>query len=149
MKSMNSGTPASVAPPERSSFGMIRSTSTRTGSHSGGVKTFGSHAPAAPDARPAGLVDDGPAVGDAVPLVRGRHRGKHLTAHLRNERPERLLHVLHLLVLVVRPLPVEPQHRDAPPVHRARVDLAIGVVVRDHLAAARKADRRAVVAPVV
>ena len=38
---MNSGTPASVAPPERSSLGMIRSTSMRTVCHSCGVKNFG------------------------------------------------------------------------------------------------------------
>ena len=40
-KSMNSGTAASVALPERSSFGMMRSTSTRTVAHSCGVKNFG------------------------------------------------------------------------------------------------------------
>src|SRR5256885_2845279 len=43
MKSMNSGTPASVALPERSSLGMIRSTSTRTVSHSWAVNCFGSY----------------------------------------------------------------------------------------------------------
>ena len=41
---MNSGTPASVALPERSSFGMMRSTSTRTVAHSCGVKNFGLNA---------------------------------------------------------------------------------------------------------
>jgi hypothetical protein len=38
---MNSGTPASVALPDRSSFGMMRSTSMRTVSHSWGLKNFG------------------------------------------------------------------------------------------------------------
>jgi hypothetical protein len=44
MKSMNSGTPASVALPERSSFGMIRSTRTRTVAYSCAVKNFGLNA---------------------------------------------------------------------------------------------------------
>src|SRR5437870_13495485 len=90
-----------------------------------------------------------PGIGDAVPLFGARHRRERLTPHLRDERPEGLLHVLHLLVLVVGPLPVEPQNGDAPPVHRVRVDLAVGVVIGDHLAAAREADRGAVVAAVV
>ena len=41
---MNSGTPASVALPERSSFGMMRSTSTRTVAYSCAVKNFGLNA---------------------------------------------------------------------------------------------------------
>src|SRR5207244_11124728 len=86
---------------------------------------------------------------DAVAPLRRGHGLAHLAAHLPDERAERLLHVLHLLVLVVRPLPVEPQHGDAPPVHQARVELAVGVVIGDHLAAAREADRGAVIAAVV
>src|SRR5213592_1567926 len=58
-------------------------------------------------------------------------------------------HVLHLLVLVVGPLPMEPRNGDAPPVYHVRVDLAVAVVVGDHFAAAREADRGAVVAAVV
>src|SRR5256886_12467999 len=99
-----------------------------------------------PHARTAELVDDDPAGGDAVPLFGARHRREYLTAHLGDERPERLLHVLHLLVLVIRPLPMKPEHRDAPSIHHAWVDLAVAVVVGDHLAAAREADRGAVVA---
>src|SRR5216117_2739807 len=72
-----------------------------------------------------------------------------LAAQLRDERPEGLLHVLHLLVLVVGPLPMEPRNGDAPPVYHVRVDLAVAVVVGDHFAAAREADRGAVVAAVV
>ena len=41
MKSMNCGTPASVALPERSSFGMMRSTSSLTVAYSWAVKNFG------------------------------------------------------------------------------------------------------------
>src|SRR3989441_804836 len=100
-------------------------------------------------ARPAELVDDGPAGREPVSLFGGRHRREHLASHLGDQRPEGLLHVLRLLVFVVRPLPVEPQHGDPPPVHGARIDLAIAVVIRDHLAAAREADRGAVVAAVV
>jgi len=44
MKSMNSGTPASVALPERSSFGITRSTSIRTVAYSWAVKNFGLNA---------------------------------------------------------------------------------------------------------
>ena len=41
MKSMNAGTPASVALPDRSSRGMIRSTRTATVAYSCAVKNFG------------------------------------------------------------------------------------------------------------
>src|SRR5437773_10934352 len=102
-----------------------------------------------PHAGPAQLVDDGAAWGDTEPLFCDRHRREHLTTHLRDERPERLLHVLHLLEFVIRPFPVELEHRDAPAVERARVDLAVAVVVGDHLTAAREADQGAVVAAVV
>ena len=54
-----------------------------------------------------------------------------------------------LVDLVVGPLPVEAQHRDAPLVDDARVDLAVAVLVRDHLAAPGEADRRAVEPAVV
>src|SRR2546422_6310210 len=63
-----------------------------------------------PQARPAELVDDGPAGREPVSLFGGRHRREHLASHLGDQRPEGLLHVLRLLVFVVRPLPVEPQH---------------------------------------
>src|SRR6266480_6735544 len=102
-----------------------------------------------PHAGPAQLVDDGAACGDAVPPLGPRHRREHLTPHVGDQRPEGLLHVLHLLVLVIRPLPVKPEDRNPPPIHHAWVDLAVAVLVGDHLAAAREADRRAVVAPVV
>src|SRR5439155_1070200 len=133
MKSMNSGTPASVALPERSSLGMMGSTRRRTVSH----------------ARAAEFVDDGAARRNAVAPLRAGHGREHLAAHLRDEGAERLLHVPHLLVFVVRPLPVEAQHGDAPPVHHARVELAVGVVIRDHLAASREADGGAVITAVV
>ena len=43
MKSMNSGTPASVALPDRSSFGMTMSASTLTSLNSVAVKNFGTN----------------------------------------------------------------------------------------------------------
>src|SRR2546429_2838454 len=94
-------------------------------------------------------MDDDAAGRDAVSPLGARHRGEHLAPHLGDERSKRLLHVPHLLVLVVRPLPVEPQHRNAPAVYGARVDLAVGVVVGNHLAAAREPDGGAVVATIV
>jgi hypothetical protein len=43
VKSMNSGTPASVALPERSSRGMTMSARTRTVRYSAAVKNFGAY----------------------------------------------------------------------------------------------------------
>ena len=258
MKSMNSGTPASVALPDRSSFGMMRSTSTRTVAYSCAVKNFGLKAagfapagagacrlrrlrgrcrfgvgPGEPGrqrhraeqsehraaircfghgqivpflrssamkwlvriasarivqvqflsacdtngppsatktflascawqflfrtevvrivahARDAELVDDPAAGREAVVVLLRRHRRERRAAHLLDDRAEGLLHVLRLLLLVVAPLEVEAQHRDAALVDDARVELEVAVLVRDHLAAAGEADRRAVEPPVV
>ena len=91
--------------------------------------------------RPPGL--------DAVALLRGRHRRHRRAAHLGDDRAEGLLHVLDLLVLVVAPLEVEAQHRDAPLVDHGRIDLAVAVRVGDHLAAAGEVDRGAVEPAVV
>src|SRR5690606_3213843 len=49
--------------------------------------------------------------------------------------------------LVIRPLPVKAQRRDTPSVLAVRVDLAVRMLVRNHLAASRQADERAVVTP--
>src|SRR5204863_568152 len=65
-------------------------------------------------------------------------------AHALEDLAEGLLHVAHLVQLVVAPLPVEAQDRDAPLVLHLGIDLAIGLLVRDHLAAARQADAGAV-----
>ena len=53
MKSMNSGTPASVALPDRSSFGMMMSASMRTSLNSVAVKNFGTNGFAVAAARAA------------------------------------------------------------------------------------------------
>src|SRR5690242_17291089 len=60
---------------------------------------------------------------------------------------EGLLHVNRLLLFVVTPFPVETQDRDAKLVLLVRIDFAIGILVRDHLAASAEADARTVIAP--
>src|SRR5690606_8168135 len=72
-----------------------------------------------------------------------------LAAHCLDDGAEGLLHVLCLPDLMLAPLPVEAQHGNAPSVDDVRIDLAVALLARDHLAAAGKADHRAVVAPVV
>ena len=47
-----------------------------------------------------------------------------------------LLHVLGLQDLVLAPLEVEAQHRNAPLIDHVRIDLAVAVLVGNHLAAA-------------
>ena len=51
--------------------------------------------------------------------------------------------------LLLRPLPVEAEHGDAPPVHDGGIDLAIAVAVGQHLPAAREPQGRSPEAPVV
>src|SRR5207237_7928220 len=60
-----------------------------------------------------------------------------------------LLNVLRLLPFVIAPLEVEPQHRDSPLVDETRIELEIGVLVRNHFAAPREAHRRSIHAPVI
>src|SRR5262249_42535170 len=70
----------------------------------------------------------------------------HATAHRFDDRRKSLLHVRRLAYLVLRPFPMEAQDGNAPAVFDLRIDLAIGMLVRDHLAPAVKADEGAVVA---
>src|SRR6266542_4104323 len=171
MKSMNSGTPASVALPERSSRGITRSTSIRTVSHSWGVKNVGAYGEeggacsavrANPAARAASAgvhlnaaVTAAMAIAptasrrDAVAVLARRHRRIDLTTHLRDQCPEGLLHVFHLQVFVVGKLPVEAEHGDSPFVHDVGIDLAVAAVVGNHLAAAGEAHVGAVIAAIV
>ena len=53
---------------------------------------------------------------------------------------ERLLHVPRHLDFVVAPLPVKAQNRNPAFIHRVRINFAIAVLVRDHLAASGKAN---------
>src|SRR5439155_5179678 len=102
-----------------------------------------------PHAHAAELMDDRAARRDAITLLARRHRVERLATHFGDERPERLLHVLHLPVFVHGPLPMEAEDRDAPAIHRAGVDLAVAVVVGNHLPPPREPDVGAVVAAVV
>src|SRR3954465_2913588 len=83
-------------------------------------------------ARAAELVDDLAASRDVVALLLRRHRREDLAAHLRNQRTEGLVHVLHLVEFVVRPTPAEARHRNAPAVYNVRIDLHVRAVVRNH-----------------
>src|SRR6266852_5345670 len=69
--------------------------------------------------------------------------------HLGDEGAERLLHVFDLQVLVVGELPVKAKNGDAPAVHDPGIDLAIAVLVGDHLAATREPDVGAVIAAII
>src|SRR5204863_7611901 len=70
--------------------------------------------------------------------------GPIFAAHGFDDGAKRLLHVLGLKQLVVRPLEVEAQRGNAPLIDDVGIDLAVGVWVRKHLAAAGEADVRAV-----
>src|SRR6266576_896317 len=70
-------------------------------------------------------------------------------AHLGDDRSGRLMHVLYLEILVIGPLPMEAKYGNAPVVHDVRIDLAVAVLIGDHLAAAREADIGAVIAAIV
>src|SRR5438093_958070 len=89
------------------------------------------------------LVDDLAALLDP-PVFQGKLGTPDLSAHRLDELPEGLLHVPGLEDLGFGPLPMEPQDGDPPLVHHVGVDLAVAVVVGDHLAAAREADEGAV-----
>src|SRR5712671_1112701 len=95
------------------------------------------------------LVDDLATARDSVAPQLLRHRVVHLAAHLMDQRSEGLLHVPNLVVLVVGPLPVKAQHRNPILVLHDRIDLAIALVVRDHLSTPGEIDLRAIIAAVV
>src|SRR5205814_6298950 len=61
-----------------------------------------------------------------------------------HQSAESLLHVANLVVLIVRPLPVKAEYGDAVFVLDRRIQLAIALVVRNHLAAAGEVDVRPV-----
>src|SRR5438045_5470888 len=62
------------------------------------------------------------------------------TASSLDNLAECLLHVLRHLDFVVAPLPMKPQHRDSPFIHRGWINFAVAVLVGDHLATACEAD---------
>src|SRR5690606_27052374 len=63
-----------------------------------------------------------------------------------DEIADRAMQVNDLARLVIRPLPVEAKHGDAPLVLHVRIDFAVAIVVGDHVAAAREAHEGAVIA---
>src|SRR6266849_3166576 len=70
--------------------------------------------------------------------------GSILAAHGLDDGAKRLLHVLGLQQLVIRPLEVEAQRGNAPLLDNVGIDLAISVRVGNHFAASGEADMRAV-----
>src|SRR4051812_43528518 len=77
------------------------------------------------------------------------HRIDRLASHLGYDGAESPLGMPGLPDFMLAPLPVEPEHRNAPPIDSARVYFAVGVAIRYHLAPHGKPDRCAVVAAVV
>src|SRR5712692_387952 len=70
-----------------------------------------------------------------------------LAAESFHDGAERFLHVLCLAEFVLRPPEVEAEHGNAPLVHDLGIDLAVGVRIGKHLAAAGKTDAGAVNLP--
>src|SRR5438309_3786353 len=85
-------------------------------------------------------MDDAAAIRKTVHLLFRRHRIKCCPSELMDDPSESVLHVFRLLDLVIRPLPVKAKHRDSILVHDAGIDLAVAIVICDHLAAAREGD---------
>src|SRR5579862_4880032 len=61
--------------------------------------------------------------------------------------PKSLLHIRRHFEFVLAPLPMKPQDRDAPLVLYVGIDLAITILIRDHLAASAEADKRSIRRP--
>src|SRR5262249_44660329 len=95
------------------------------------------------------FMNNAAAVQEAVQLIPRRHCVQRRPSQLVDNLAEGVLHVLRLLDLVIRPFPVKAQHRNSISVDDARVDLAIAIVVCNHLAAAGEAHDRAPKFPVI
>src|ERR1700730_8267173 len=93
------------------------------------------------------FVDDHAAVLDAIgmPALRLRLADKSSARRLHN-RAESFLHVLRHLDFIVAPVPVEAQHRDAPLIDDVGIEIAIAVLIRNHLASTAKSDVSAIAA---
>src|SRR5262249_30681437 len=89
------------------------------------------------------------AVQEAVKLIPGRHCFQRRPAKLVDNLAECVLHVLRLLDLVIRPLPVKAEHWNSKFVDDVRADPAIAIVCCNHFAAAREAQDRAPEFPVI
>ena len=94
-------------------------------------------------------MDDLTTSGNAVAFRSIRHVAEDLAAHLFDQSAESLLHVANLVVLVIRPLPVETQNRDSVFVLHHRIELTVALVVGHHLPAPGKVHVRSRVPAVV
>src|SRR6476620_4424128 len=81
--------------------------------------------------------------GDAV-VVFIVTNASQLTAHLLENRRERIMHVLGHLQLVVAPFEVEAWRRNSPFIDYARIDVHVGLIVGNHLPSAGQSDSRSV-----
>ena len=86
---------------------------------------------------------------NAVTIFFRGHGSYRSPADLFDKLPESLLHVFDLQDLLITPLEVKPQHRNTPAVDGIRIDFAIRILVRNHLAATRKPNNRPIVSTVV
>src|SRR5439155_20886533 len=75
--------------------------------------------------------------------VRGSRAQKRSAAGF-DDRAKSFLHILRHLDLVIAPLPVEAQDRNAPLIDRVGIDIAVTVLVGNHLATAFEADKSSV-----
>src|SRR5437588_427705 len=152
---MNSGAPASTAPPDFSSLGIIMSQRARSVAYCEAEKIFdivclakavehgsfgiGAHA------RGADFVNDSAAGLDAERQVAmDGSSGLVFAAHGFDDGFECFLHVLGLEQLVIGPFEVEAKNWNAPLIDDLGIDFAVGVGVGDHFTAARKANVAAI-----
>ena len=87
-----------------------------------------------------------PAGADRLAAI-GLDRTRRSRAQCVGDLREAALHVRRLALLVLRPVEVEAQHRNAHLVLHFGIDLAVAPLVGDHLAASGEADEGPVVAP--
>src|SRR6516164_7380694 len=91
------------------------------------------------------LMDDHASIGDAVGMCGILQPGRNENTSSRlHDLAIGFLHVLRHLEFVVTPLPVKAEYRDSPLIDGCWIDLAIAILVGDHLAAAGESDIRAV-----
>src|SRR5439155_1414103 len=88
----------------------------------------------------ARFVDDGSADGNPAALALRIPQAGRGSAHRLDNVHKGLVHMLGLLDLMLGPAPVEAEHRDAPLVYGARIYVAVGVLVGNHLAAPGQSD---------
>src|SRR5277367_796766 len=88
-------------------------------------------------------VDEQPPFRDMI-FIRRSMPPKDSSSCCFNDGAEGLLHIRCHFQLVLAPLPVEAQHRNAPSVNHVRVDVAEALLIGNHLAASAESDDRAI-----